>query len=259
MVSFGYAPGSKAIRKEQIHMAVPAQSIRVLIADDHMMFCDALRNLLEQEPDVAVAGIANDGRDVLRLVSKLKPDLLILDLAMPGMSGLDVLQKLSDSRSGVRTMVLAASVNPSQYVELVRLGARGFVLKDQTTELLFKAIRAVMAGEYWIGHAGVAEMIEQLRTGGEHADSREDDSSLPLSPREMEIVSSIADGCTNKEIAKTFSLSEQTVKHHLTRIFAKMGVSNRLELAIFAMQHHRMQPARRTASPKRNSFRSTRS
>jgi two-component system nitrate/nitrite response regulator NarL len=240
-------------------MAAPVQSIRILIADDHMMFCDALRNLLEQEPDFAVAGIINDGKDVLRLVAKLKPDLLILDLAMPGITGLDVLQKLSDSGIGVCTMVLAASVNPSQYVELVRLGARGFVLKDQTTELLFKAIRAVMAGEYWIGHAGVAEMIDQLRTGGEHTDSREDDDALPLSPREVEIMASVADGCTNKEIAKTFSLSEQTVKHHLTRIFAKMGVSNRLELAVFAMQHHRMQPARRTAPTQKEAVKSTRS
>jgi two-component system nitrate/nitrite response regulator NarL len=233
-------------------MAAQTQSIRILIADDHMMFCDALRSLLEQEPDVAVAGIANDGREVVKLVTKLKPDLLLLDLSMPGMTGLDVLQKLSDLGIGVWTMVLAASVNPSQYVELVRLGARGIVLKDQTTELLFKAIRAVMAGEYWIGRACVAELVDELRAGREHTEPQEDDDGLPLSPREVEIMASIADGCTNREIAKTFSLSEHTVKHHLTRIFAKTGVSNRLELAIFAMQHHK-QPGRRTAPSERES------
>jgi two-component system nitrate/nitrite response regulator NarL len=214
------------------------QDVRILIADDHPMFRDALRNLLEQERGYHVVGEAADGGEVIEQVKELKPGLLLLDLAMPQMSGLDVLRSLSDLSSEVRIIVLTAAIERAQVVEALKLGARGVILKDMAPTLLFKGIRAVLAGEYWVGHGDVADLVDSLRAGKAAASPEASNGNgFHLSPRELEIVAAIVEGCTNKDIARTFSLSEQTVKHHLTNIFAKVGVSNRLELAFFALQH----------------------
>ncbi len=217
-------------------MAARRHSIRILIADDHTLFREAVRHLLEQEPDLLVIGEAAGGREALELAGKLKPDLLLLDLMMPRMSGLDVLRALQDMALGVRTIVLAAAIERRHIVEAFRLGARGILLKDAGTKLLFKSVRAVMAGEYWIGQDGVAGLVDSIK-GVPAADNKQEGGDhYDLSQREQEIVAAVVEGCTNKDIAQKFSLSEQTVKHHLTKIFEKTRVSNRLELALVAIQ-----------------------
>lgn len=215
-----------------------SDEIRIVIADPQAMFRDALRHLLEQQPGFRVVGEAADGREVIDQVTEQKPDLLLLDLVMPQMTGLQVLRELFNRSARVPTIVLAASIERDDFLEALKSGARGVILKNAPTDLLFKGIRAVMAGEYWIGHNGIVDLIDSLRTysaaSAKHPRTR---NGLNLSERELEIMTLVVEGCTNKEIARQFSLSEQTVKHHLTNIFAKVGVSNRLELALFAMHH----------------------
>lgn len=212
--------------------------IRVLIADDHPIFRDGLRKLLESEPGFRVVGEASDGGEAVSLARKLLPDVLLLDLSMPRVPGMEALRELGGASTPVRTILLTAAIEKQQIVEALQLGAKGVVLKESATELLMKSIRCVMAGEYWVGRESVHDLVRTLRelipAPGEELKRKH----FGLTPREREIVSTIVAGYTNKDIAQKFSISEQTVKHHLTNIFDKLGVSNRLELALFAVNHH---------------------
>jgi two-component system, NarL family, nitrate/nitrite response regulator NarL len=210
--------------------------IRVLIADDHPIFRDGLTRLLNAERGMNVIGAAEDGLQAVEMVQKLSPDVLLLDLIMPRMPGLDALRELSVSPHPVRTILLTAAIEKAEIATALQMGARGVVLKDAATQLLFKCIRCVMNGEYWVGRESVGDLVaalRQMRTDGELPRKR----NFGLTPREMEVVGTIVAGLTNREIAKKLSVSEDTVKHHITNIFDKLGVSNRLELALFAINH----------------------
>lgn len=213
------------------------QPIRIVIADDHPIFRDGLRRLLETETDLKVIGEACDGAEAVKLAGQLKPDILLLDLAMPRQHGLEALREMSTSsnQGSVRIILLTAAAEKKQIVEALQLGARGVVLKDSATQLLLKSIYTVMSGEYWVGRESVSNLVQYLRnlmqSSGEEARQRK----FGLTPRELEIVSAVVAGYSNKEIAEYFKISEDTVKHHLSNIFDKLGVSTRLELALFAV------------------------
>ena len=217
-------------------MAEAPPAVRILIADDHHIFRAGLKRLLEGEPGFTVVGEAADGDEAVRLVQQLLPDILLLDLAMPRMSGLEVLRELGGGGTRVRTILLTAAIDRTEVVAALQLGASGVVLKESATELLFKSIRSVMAGECWVGRDSVTDLVRALResrpAGPEGARS-----TFGLTPREREILSSVVAGYTNREIAQKFSLSEDTVKHHLSNIFDKVGASNRVELTLFAVHH----------------------
>ncbi|HEY1464377.1 MAG TPA: response regulator transcription factor [Terriglobales bacterium] len=215
-----------------------SQPIRIVIADDHPIFRDGLRRLLETETNLKVIGEACDGAEAVKLARQLKPDVLLLDLAMPRQHGLEALREMSttqDEGTSVRIILLTAAAEKKQIVEALQLGARGVVLKDSATQLLLKAIYTVMSGEYWVGRESVSNLVQYLRnlmqSSGEEARQRK----FGLTPRELEIVSAVVAGYSNKEIAEYFKISEDTVKHHLSNIFDKLGVSTRLELALFAV------------------------
>lgn len=214
-----------------------ATNIRVLLADDHPIFRDGLRRLLETEPGLKVIGEASDGNEAVKLARQLKPDLLLLDLAMPRRPGLDALRELGTSGGPgtLRIILLTAAAEKHQIVEALQLGARGVVLKDSATQLLMQAIRTVMSGEYWVGREPVSNLVQYLRNLMQSSAQEAKQKKFGLTPRELEIVSAVVAGYANKEIAEHFKISEDTVKHHLSNIFDKLGVSTRLELALFAV------------------------
>ena len=214
-----------------------SQGVRILIADDHPIFRDGLKRLLESEPDFKVVGEACDGVEAVKLVRQLKPEILLLDLAMPRRPGLEALREMNSgpTSSSVRVILLTAAAEKDQIVEALQLGARGVVLKDSATQILLKSIRAVMNGEYWVGRESVANLVQYLRTLVDSSSNESRKKKFGLTPREFEVISAVVAGYANKEIAEYFKISEDTVKHHLSNIFDKVGVSTRLELALFAV------------------------
>jgi two-component system, NarL family, nitrate/nitrite response regulator NarL len=211
------------------------QLTRILIADDHPIFRDGLRRLLESEREFQVIGEACDGVEAVNMVRQLKPEILLLDLAMPRRPGLEALREMSTEASSVRVILLTAAAEKDQIVEALQLGARGVVLKDSATQILLKSIRAVMNGEYWVGRESVSNLVQYLRSMIEASGNEPRKKNYGLTPRELEVVSAVVAGYANKEIAQHFKISEDTVKHHLSNIFDKVGVSTRLELALFAV------------------------
>jgi two-component system, NarL family, nitrate/nitrite response regulator NarL len=210
--------------------------VRVLIADDHSLFREGLRKLIEAEAGFEVVGEASDGEVLLAMARQRQPDVILLDLAMPRRDGMEVLRELATSKVPARTLLLTASINNAQIVQALKLGAYGVILKESTTQRLFESIRCVMAGQYWIGRESVSDLVRAFRSiASPESVSRSRD--FGLTPRELEIITLVVAGYSNPEIAQRCSISEQTVKHHLSNVFDKLGVSNRLELALFAVNH----------------------
>jgi two-component system, NarL family, nitrate/nitrite response regulator NarL len=211
------------------------QPVRILIADDHPIFRDGLKRLLELEGEFKVIGEACDGIEAVSMARQLIPEVMLLDLAMPRRQGLETLRELSSDARSVRVILLTAAAEKEQIVEALQLGARGVVLKDSATQILLKSIRAVMNGEYWVGRESVSNLVQYLRTLVTPASAFPQRNKYRLTPRELEIIAAVVAGFANKEIAQYFKISEDTVKHHLSNIFDKVGVSSRLELALFAV------------------------
>ena len=218
--------------------------IRIVVADDHPIFRDGLCKLLALEDDFEVVAQAQDGRQVLDVLQQYEPDILLLDLKMPGLDGLATLQRLQVAKNKTRVIVLTASDDKNEFVQAMKLGTSGIVLKQTATELLIKSIRKVHAGEIWLDSHTTAAVIRQFVANDDsppsapQATAPRDRERSPLSQREREIVALVAQGFKNKEMAEKMFISEQTVKNHLHNIFDKLGVSDRLELALYAIHNN---------------------
>jgi DNA-binding NarL/FixJ family response regulator len=211
--------------------------VRILIADDYALFRDALKKVLDADPGFLVVGEACNGEETLKQVGLLDPDILLLDWQMPKISDKDVLRSLSISGTRARTILLTAEIEMEQISELLEIGVRGLVLKESSSSVLFKSIRCVMAGQYWIIRDSFANLDETLNRSRSPGSKNKRPKNYGLTRRELEVIAAVVSGHTNREIAKQFSISEQTVKHHVTRIFDKLGVYNRLELTLFTLHH----------------------
>jgi len=209
--------------------------IRIVLVDDHPMFRDGLRKLLESDAGFSVCGEAGDAGAAVTTVTELTPDIVLLDMAMPDASGLEVLRLLGYESVATRVLVLTASIGHGEGVQALQLGARGLILKAAASQLLFEAIRAVMDGRFWIDDAPLPDLESCLREL--LGQSRTSVSALNLTPREREILAALVNESSNRDIAVKFGISEITVKHHLNSIFDKCGTSNRVELVLFALRH----------------------
>lgn len=210
-------------------MANAARRVRIAIADDHQIFRDGLRRLLESEHGFEVVAEGADGLDAVRLAREVRPDVLLLDVAMPRMGGLETLE--APEIQTTRVILLTAAIEPTELLRAVQLGARGVVLKESATRQLIDGIHRVMEGKFLIGTEVADDLAQAVRQVGAHKEK-----PYGLTAREIEIVEAIASGDSNRDIATRLNISLQTVKHHLTNIFDKTGTSTRLELALFALR-----------------------
>ena len=214
-------------------------TVRIVIADDHPIVRDGLKKLLLLEDDFEIVGEAGDGREVLSKVQEVDPDVLLLDLRMPNLDGLAALQALQQTNKRTRVIVLTASEDKNEFVQAMKLGCSGIVLKQTAPDLIVKSIRKVNSGEIWLDSHTTAAVMRQFSTNLDGSSSQSGNGKgrerSPLSTREREIVALVAQGYKNKEMAEKMFISEQTVKNHLHNIFDKLGVSDRLELALYAI------------------------
>ncbi len=200
-----------------------------------------VRNMLSAEDGFEVLGDAADGDEAITQTLELQPDILLLDVSMPRLPGLDAMRAIMSGPSTAKILLLTSTITTQQVIEALQIGARGIVLKDALASHLQTAIRTVYGGDYWIGGKRVVNLVSALRDLMQKVAAPQR-KTCGLTPRELEVVGCIVEGCSNRDIAKQFSLSEETVKRHLSNIFDKTGVSTRLELALFAIAHHLITP-----------------
>lgn len=208
---------------------------RIVIADDHAILRESLSLLLSTQIDFQVEGSAANGQEALRMVQQHHPDVLVLDLFMPDFDGFEVLRTLDRNGSQVATVVLTASEAETDYAQVVRLGARGLVMKGDGPRSLFDAIRTVAAGELAFSDDLARQVVSSLANDTRVAQGVPQASLHRLSDRERQIAYSVARGMKNRDIASQLSISENTVKRHLQSIFGKTGARDRLELAVLAL------------------------
>jgi DNA-binding NarL/FixJ family response regulator len=218
--------------------AAPAlANIRIVVADDHPVVRFGVTKMLQNEPGFEVVGEAEDGDDAITQTLELEPDILLLDLAMPRLPGLEAMRAIMTKSPRVKIVMLTSTISTQQVIEALQIGARGIVLKDSVAGDLSQALRAVLSGDYWIGGERVANLLKALHELQAQAATIPERKTYGLTPRELEVVSCIVEGCSNRDIAKQFTISEETVKRHLSNVFDKTGVSTRLELALFSIAH----------------------
>jgi two-component system, NarL family, nitrate/nitrite response regulator NarL len=204
--------------------------ISLVVVDDHRLILDGLQSLFRQEADFRVLAECSNGAQALDAVKCHKPDILVLDLRMKDVHGLEVLRAMAGEGMPTRVVVLTAALDEDQVVEAIRLGAKGIVLKEMAPRLLVQCIREVHAGAEWLDDAPVDRALGRLppKEAGEQG--------LGLTEREMDVVRFVSKGLQNKDIASELGISEGTVKAHVHHIYAKLGLSNRVELAVYARE-----------------------
>lgn len=221
------------------HAPAATEVVRIALADDHAMYRAELRARLDAQPDFSVIGEASSPDETMALCGSGLPHVLLLDIAMRGGEGMTLLERLRDIGSDMRVLMMTTAIARPDLVRALQLGARGVIAKDAPEALLFKSIRRVRAGEYWVGRDMVADLVHALASAARSPlrPMVPSGRAFALTTRELEIVAAVASGYTNRQMAEKFAIAEDTIKHHLTSIFDKTGVSNRLELALFAIHH----------------------
>lgn len=211
--------------------------IHVLIADGHPLVRVGVRNMLQTNPSLKVVGEVEDGDDTITETLNLLPDILLLDLTMPRLPGLEAMRAIMSGSPKMKILLLNRVIRAQHIIEALQIGARGIVLQDRLAEDLDAAIQCVSQGGFWLGPERVESLVNALHQLVQEQASPEH-KSFGLTRREVEVVRCIVDGSSNRDIAVKFGLSEETVKRHLSNIFDKIGVSTRLELALFALSHN---------------------
>jgi two-component system, NarL family, nitrate/nitrite response regulator NarL len=217
-------------------MSKPRADVRILLAGHNGIFREGLKSLLEEQPGFFVVGEAIDGKEVLSLTELVAPDILLMEADSPDFTSIELLRALKSSNQNLKIVLLVSEIKKDQASEVFNAGARGIILKESATNSLFKCVNAVIDGRYWIPDKGISD-VAPLQEETSQSEIKTQPPRFGLTKREMQILALVVAGRTNREIAKRISISEQTVKHHVTNIFDKVGVYNRLELALFAIHH----------------------
>ncbi|HUE89683.1 MAG TPA: response regulator transcription factor [Vicinamibacterales bacterium] len=204
--------------------------IRLVLADDHPLILDGIESLFRLEEDLAIVARCQDGDQVLDAIRQHAPDVLVLDIRLPGKDGLRVLREMREAGLATQVVLFTAALNENELAEAVRLGVRGLVLKEMSPRLLIQCIRQVHAGELWLEKRSVSAALERLLRD----EASRNDAARLLTPRELDIVKLVANGLRNSEIAERLFISEGTVKVHLHNIYHKIGVDSRTRLARYA-------------------------
>ncbi len=203
--------------------------IRVLIADDHPIVCKGIHNLLEPAVGITVVGEAHSGAEALELIRSLRPDVVLLDVELTDMSGIDVIKQLNDSQISVRVLGLSSYDDREFISQLLALGASGYLLKDEIPEQIIEAVRGVARGETgWVSRKVAAKLSQILQ--------KDQDGVADLTRREMDVLRLVVEAKTNGEIGMLLGISEKTVEKHLDTIFRKLGVASRVEAAVLAVR-----------------------
>jgi DNA-binding NarL/FixJ family response regulator len=206
------------------------KSIRVLLADDHPVLRDGIRNILEQESDMRVVGQAATGDEALQLAIDTHPDVLLLDMELPGLTGVEVARRLRKEGSSVRVLALSAHADAHYVRGLLASGAAGYLTKEEAPATIVEAVRGVAYGEEgWLSRRVAATMTTLA--------SQTDSGSHTLTEREVEVLHLVVDGMTNQEIGGALGISDKTVEKHLESVFSKLGVASRTEAAVHAVRH----------------------
>ncbi len=204
---------------------------RVLIVDDHGVVREGLRAYLELEPDIQVVGEAKDGLEAVRRAAELQPDVVLMDLVMPNMDGVDATSRIKEQQPATHIIILTSFLDDERVVPAIRAGATSYLLKDVAAADLARAIRGARAGQAQL-HPEVARRLMQQVTS-----PRKPDAGAQLTDREREVLRLLADGRSNKEIARTLVVSERTVKGHVSNILGKLGLQDRTQAALFAVRN----------------------
>lgn len=215
-------------------MTFPEYKIKVLIADDHQVVRQGLRTFLELQPDIEVVGEAGDGREAVEMVRQLHPDVVLMDLMMPRMDGINATKQVKAEVKGVKVIALTSFTEDDKVFPAIQAGASSYLLKDVSPDDLAEAIRAAQRGEARL-HPDIArKLMEQVAQQGDLA---RQDLPMDLTGRELEVVQLVAQGLSNSEIAEALVISEKTVKTHVSNILGKLHLDDRTQLAIYAIKH----------------------
>ncbi len=222
----------------------PASPIKVLLVDDHAIVRAGLVMLLQSQKHLKVVGETGDTIEALKIAADAQPDIILLDVVLGSDDGLELLPKLHRAANNARILILTGTQNPEVYQRAVRLGAMGLVNKETAAEVLLKAIEKINAGEVWFDRMVMGDVLTEMTRGKEGKKADPEVAKITkLTDREREIIVYIAEGLKNKQIAERMFISETTVRHHLTSVFNKLGVADRLELMIYAFRHKLVAPA----------------
>ena len=220
--------------KLELFMENDRDSITILLAEDHIIVREGTRELLQHQPDMEVVGEASDGEEAVILAKQLKPDVIVMDIAMPKLNGIEATKQIKKFRPATAVLILTAYDTDQYIMALLEAGAAGYLLKSVRGNQLIDAIRAVYAGESVLQPSTTRRVIEQLKAKA--SGEEEVPSFLPLSDREMEVLRLSAKGVSNKGIADTLFLSNRTVQSHLSNIFKKLAVASRTEAVLFGLK-----------------------
>jgi two-component system nitrate/nitrite response regulator NarL len=216
-------------------------AIKILIADSHPLIRVGVRDILQANAKMRVVGEVEDGDETITETLDLLPDIVLLDLTLPRLPGLEAMRAIMSGWPQIKILLLNRQIRAQHIIETLQIGARGIVLHERLTSDLQPAIACVSAGGYWLGEKQVEGLVNSLHQLVREQASPEQ-KNYSVTRREVEVLHLIVDGCSNRDIAGQFGLSEETVKRHLSNIFDKVGVSTRLELALFALANHLVNP-----------------